>query len=611
MKFELIFTFLVLISASNSAWLDRRSESYECAPVTSNILEVLEPLPSTDGPVTRCYNLELVVKDLAPDGFTRPVWTVNGQYPAPILQANMGDRIILNVTNNFGDPTSIHWHGLFQKGTNYYDGPVGVTQCPIPNRVTFKYDFTLEQFGTFWYHAHHLSQMIDGLKGPFIIHNPKDPYRGTYDYEYVVTLSDWYHTPTGILLQQFSDDSYTGFSPVPDSGEISGFGQYDCNAAPKNSTCNSNNEVATYVVQKGKKYRFRIINTSALVHYIFSIDNHPLTIIEADSGLLKEPITLNSIPINIAQRYSVILDANQPIDNYKIRAHITNCNPVNNKTINFDSAINYDVTGILKYDGAGDNPPTSEAFPLDTSEACRDVNPNSLKPYNNKMPQTVITTFKAIVNFGAAASGRAIALVNNSTFVPNDDYPTNQKIVDGVSPDELSSNDNPYTYESNSENCNDDGVEIHVINNTTDSHPFHLHGHDFYILYNGENNTGLKSPQKSEFNTENPAIRDVVTVLPISTTVIRYCADNPGVWLFHCHIQWHFSMGMAVQLIETPSIFKKTIIPSDVTGLCANDDFIKDMTIEDFRGIEFAFGPAKPLIKFIEELKESQNVYAG
>ncbi|CAG8846395.1 7634_t:CDS:1, partial [Gigaspora margarita] len=59
------------------------------------------------------------------------------------------------------------------------------------------------------------------------------------------------------------------------------------------------------------------------------------------------------------------------------------------------------------------------------------------------------------------------------------------------------------------------------------------------------------------------------------TTVIRYNANNPGVWFFHCHIQWHLNMGMAAQMIELPSIFKNTTIPADVTGLCVGIDLDK------------------------------------
>ncbi|RIB19536.1 Multicopper oxidase [Gigaspora rosea] len=463
---------------------------------------------------------------------------------------------------------------MFQKGTNYYDGIVGVTQCEIPNKITFLYNFTLEQYGTYWYHSHFQGQIVDGLKGPLIIYDPKDPFYGKYDYEYVMTVSDWYHTPSGILLPLFRADDYRGFDPIPDSGDISGLGQCDCEAAPKNSSCNPNNKIATYVVKKGKKYRFRIINTSALVHFTISIDNHPLTIVEVDGDYVK-PVTLNTIPINIAQRYSVILDANQPIDNYKIRAHISICTPNSNITINYNASLtlNYDVTGILKYEGAEDKLPTSKADSLNyTSLQCRDVNPNILKPYyESKVPKNVISTYKALVTFGALPTGKQVALINNSSFVPDSNYPTNQQVVEGV--DKFQNAQNTHIYECKSGDCNDAAVDIYIINNNTDSHPFHLHGHVFYILYNGENNTGIEPPDESEFNLKDPVTRDVATVLPNSTTVIRYSVNNPGVWFFHCHIQWHLNMGMAAQMVEEPTIFKNiTKIPKEVTGLCVTAD---------------------------------------
>ncbi|CAG8767953.1 1120_t:CDS:2, partial [Dentiscutata erythropus] len=144
MKIEIIFTFFILFNSCNYALLSPSTD--ECTYVSSNMFQTLKPLPQTKMPVTR--------------------WTVNGQYPAPIIQANFGDRLLINVTNKFGDPATVHWHGLFQNGTNFYDGPVGVTQCPIPNGVSFLYNFTLNQYGTYWYHSHITGQIIDGLKGP-------------------------------------------------------------------------------------------------------------------------------------------------------------------------------------------------------------------------------------------------------------------------------------------------------------------------------------------------------------------------------------------------------------------------------------------------------------
>jgi iron transport multicopper oxidase len=48
-----------------------------------------------------------------------------------------------------------HWHGFFQKSTNYADGAAWVTQCPITKATSFEYSFqALNQAGTFWYHSH-------------------------------------------------------------------------------------------------------------------------------------------------------------------------------------------------------------------------------------------------------------------------------------------------------------------------------------------------------------------------------------------------------------------------------------------------------------------------
>lgn len=88
-----------------------------------------------------------------------------------------GDRVKINVINELSDPNQIlgttivsvfdiscdvhfskmlnqHWHGMFQKGTNFMDGTAGVTQCPIAPNNSFQYDFQVSGAGTFWYHSH-------------------------------------------------------------------------------------------------------------------------------------------------------------------------------------------------------------------------------------------------------------------------------------------------------------------------------------------------------------------------------------------------------------------------------------------------------------------------
>jgi iron transport multicopper oxidase len=101
------------------------------------------------------YNWQIGFVNAAPDGFMRPYIGINGQWPNPPIVGNLGDTIKINVVNNLGNQsTSLHFHGLFQQGTNFEDGPVGVTQCPIPPGQSFVYQFRLNQTGTYWWHAH-------------------------------------------------------------------------------------------------------------------------------------------------------------------------------------------------------------------------------------------------------------------------------------------------------------------------------------------------------------------------------------------------------------------------------------------------------------------------
>jgi FtsP/CotA-like multicopper oxidase with cupredoxin domain len=92
-------------------------------------------------------------------GVSRSVLAINGQYPGPLIRMNRGDRLLVNLTNNLPNATSLHWHGLFQNGTNWMDGTTGVTQCPVPPGRSFSYNFTVpSQFGTYWWHAHYSTQ---------------------------------------------------------------------------------------------------------------------------------------------------------------------------------------------------------------------------------------------------------------------------------------------------------------------------------------------------------------------------------------------------------------------------------------------------------------------
>jgi iron transport multicopper oxidase len=107
-----------------------------------------------------------------------------------------------------------------------------------------------------------------------------------------------------------------------------------------------------------------------------------------------------------------------------------------------------------------------------------------------------------------------------------------------------------------------------VINNLDGAiHPFHLHGHQFEVLAKPASGKG-KYKGGTRLFPEIPMRRDTITVNPNSYAVIRYQADNPGVWLFHCHIEWHVVMGLIATIIEIPEDLRGLPIPDDHKATC-------------------------------------------
>mgnify|MGYP001594104428 CR=1 FL=1 len=86
-----------------------------------------------------------------PDGlFERATIGINNAWPLPIIEAEVGDTVIVNVENGLGNATtSLHFHGLFQNGTTEMDGTIGVTQCGIVPGDTFKYNFTVYEISRY------------------------------------------------------------------------------------------------------------------------------------------------------------------------------------------------------------------------------------------------------------------------------------------------------------------------------------------------------------------------------------------------------------------------------------------------------------------------------
>ncbi|KAG9929253.1 putative multicopper oxidase, type 1, partial [Aureobasidium melanogenum] len=236
---------------------------------------------------TRQYHWTLTETELNPDGVWRPMLLINDQFPGPLIEVNEHDTIRVTVDNRMTNASAIHWHGLYQNGTNSMDGTVGITGCPIAPNNSFTYEFKVQgQSGSYWYHAHQGIQASDGLMGPLIIHSrdEKQLQQIQYASDRVIMLSDHYHDLSGALARKYLAPDMENSEPVPDGALINGRAIRNCDDLPHRRCDNttSNVGIPAFDLEPNRHHRLRIINVGAFAEFQFQIDEHELAVTEVD-----------------------------------------------------------------------------------------------------------------------------------------------------------------------------------------------------------------------------------------------------------------------------------------------------------------------------------------
>ena len=259
------------------------------------------------------YNFNIARGFISPDGVNRSALLINGQFPAPTIEANWGDTITVNVCNHITGPedgTSLHWHGILQKSTPWYDGVPAVDQCPIAPGTCMTYSFVADVFGTSWYHSHYSAQYSAGLAGPMIIHGPT---QAQYDIDVgPIMLSDWYHQPYEAIVAEVMASPPNPAPPFSDSNLINGKMSFNCaQLTNKTQQCTSNAGLSKFKFTSGKKHRLRLINSGAEGIQRFTIDGLNMTVI-ANDFVPVVPYTTNVVTLGVGQRTDVIVTATGP-----------------------------------------------------------------------------------------------------------------------------------------------------------------------------------------------------------------------------------------------------------------------------------------------------------
>ena len=412
------------------------------------------------------------------------VWCYDGRVPGPELRLRQGGRVRIVAENQLAEDTTVHWHGL--RVPNAMDGAPYVTQPPIASGATFTYEFAVPDAGTYWYHPHaHSSEQIGrGLMGAFIV---EETTPLSVDRDVTWVLADW-------RLDQ--DASVVGGFDNPMEMSMSG---------RIGNTVTINGRVRDrFPVRSGERIRLRLINAAAA--RIFGLEFRGLRpLVITFDGQPVEPHAPDDgrIVLGPAMRTDLILDAT---------GKPGSLSPV---VDTFYDKLSYKLVDVAYSQHA----PLRER-PLDPPQK---LPPNTMpEPDIAHAERHVVTLtggmmgsmggdMQGMMGGGGGMMGGGSMWAINGVAVMHDDM-RNMKPVLRL--------------------ARGKSYVLAIDNRTAWYHPIHLHGHSFRVI------------ARNGRPTKYQEWRDTVLMPPRERADIALVADNPGDWMFHCHILDHQEGGM-------------------------------------------------------------------
>lgn len=410
------------------------------------------------------------------------VWCYQGQVPGPEIRARQGDRLRVEVRNGLLEETTVHWHGL--RVPNAMDGVPHLTQEPIAPGASFTYEFELPDAGTFWFHPHQRSfeQIGRGLAGALIVEE-RDPIR--VDRDVVWMLDDW-----RLRRNASISDDFGNMHDVSHAGRIG-------------NTVTVNGRVREeFWVRSGERLRLRLINAANARIFSLEFEAHAPQVIALD-GQPIEPHRPDGDRVVIApgQRVDLILDA---IREPGTRAPIKDA---------FYRGREYRLLDL-----AYTNEPPLRHAPLD---APIQLAANPLSDPNLR------TAVRQEVAFGGGMMGGMGGGTVDGRLLDMREMLSRGLAwtINGVAA--TSHAHEPIMTLDHGRSC-----VLAMRNDTVWHHPMHLHGHAVRVVARNGN------------PVRRPEWRDTVLVGPREHVEIAFVADNPGDWMFHCHVLEHQAGGM-------------------------------------------------------------------
>jgi FtsP/CotA-like multicopper oxidase with cupredoxin domain len=410
------------------------------------------------------------------------VWAYNGTVPGPEIRVRQGSRLRVAVENRLAEDTTVHFHGI--RLPNAMDGVPHLTQPPIAPGQTFSYEFDVPDAGTYWYHPHVNSaeQVGRGLSGPLIVeeHEPVP-----VDRDIVWMLSDWRLLPDAQIRADFGnmhDKAHNG--RIGDTVTING-------RVPD-----------TFAVRRGERIRLRLINAANARVFGLRFTGHAPTVIAYDG----QPVSPHALPdgavvLGPAMRADLIVDmTSKPGERFQI-------------VDDYYRGLAYRLVDLL-YEGVPfrERPPDS---------------PIALPP--NIVPEPNLDgAMRHEVVFNGGMMGQAMMRARGmGSMMDMMEMMRSGKVwfLNGAAM-------MGHTMEPMFTLPRGRTGLIAMSNETTWWHPMHLHGHAFRVI------------SRNGAPTRYHEWQDTVLVGPRERVEIAFVADNPGDWMFHCHVLEHQESGM-------------------------------------------------------------------
>ncbi len=393
-----------------------------------------------------------------------PVWAYNGTIPGPLIEANVGDELVVHFQNNLPEATTIHWHGLRVPAT--MDGTLAV-QSPIVPDGTFEYRFRLEDAGLFWFHPHVRSdvQVEKGLYGVIRVRGDEAPALGAgLDEDRVIVLDDVRVLADGSLPTYLDDES----KMLGRQGNVLLF---------------NGRSMPTIRWRAGALERLRFVNVANGRFFNLALPGYRWRVIGTDGGLLPRPYDIDHLLISPGERYDVML-----IVNGAAGSEVTLMNDPYERGHDTGKEPPWPVATFVVTDDA---PLTGRLLP----SVFADIERLPDRPADGD-----------IVLDEGIRDGALVFTINGATF------PDVPKVVVPAG-----------------------AVRTFDVRNASEmDHPFHIHGTFFQV----SSRDGVPTPAEALAN------KDTVIVPQMATLKLVARFDEPGRWMYHCHVLEHAEGGM-------------------------------------------------------------------